>query len=169
MKRNLIMTEAVHLIVPTLVGVTVALELMTIADGATVIIAYFMWVTVNVTKRLEKERNRPLVVSNLTDKDGYIRVEVRNDGLGLAKDVSVKIPHELEVISGRADFVLNDPLPFLSPSRMRFVNLDRIEKFSQIDNLEFYIDVSYKDTTGVEYKDSFLCDLTLVMRGLSDG
>ena len=175
MKRGLEMIEVARLIAPILVVVVVVIiqyknPNLPIADSATVIIAYFMWLTVNVTQRLEKERMRPLVVSDFIYKDGHICVEVRNDGLGLAKDVNVKFPDQVVAGSGGDYFPLSSPITLLSPSKTKFVRLKRIEEFSSIcENLECNIKVSYKDTVGKKYKDSFLHDLTPVMQGLSDG
>ena len=143
-----------------------------ILDSLTVIASFIaIWMmgrSISVTREIEHNRRRPRLIFNFVFRKMCVFAELRNDGLTLAKDVTVEFKDDLPEVWEKIgiDLPFTETILYIASASTENTFLSTGLCFFREDNkLKFSVKISYKDSDNKPYFETINYDLNY-MRGI---
>lgn len=134
---------------------------------ATVIYAILTWKLVSETKKIRKVQTEPKIAVIIQPSERHVNIidmEIQNIGLGPAFYLKFSIDPDFEYMKGKflseIGFIKNG-LNYLSPNqKLKFFLTTLTEDFERKVKNTFKINISYKNSIGDKFKDSYIIDFS---------
>ena len=135
---------------------------------STVIYAILTWKLVSETKKMREVQTEPKLSIFIESNPKHHVLKdlvVQNIGLGPAHDVKFETHSDFKLITGKALDelkLIKNGIKYLSPNnRYQFLLANLYQNFKGKANHPFEIKVSYKNSLGKLYSDSFIIDFSI--------
>jgi hypothetical protein len=132
---------------------------------ATIVYAVLTWKLVSETRKLREAQTLPEVFVTIQPREqwiNFIDLIIQNVGSGLAYDINLEVNPDFEYINGRflsEIGLFKNGLRQLGPNqKLQFFLTSLSEDFEKKTSMPFKIRISYRDSGGKAYQNTFVID-----------
>lgn len=138
-----------------------------IVSISTVVYAILTWRLVSETRKMRVAQTEPKIFITIQPREewiNFIDMIIQNIGLGPAYDIKFKVEPDFKITKSRSlselGFIKNG-LKYLAPNqKIQFFLTNMAENFEEKIKSRFEIKVTYKNSVGKKYEDTYLIDFS---------